>query len=130
MSTRRSRTTSTKGSKATRATKAKGTTTRRRAGSAGNEARGRRGAATAKRRGVGLQQPVRPDAALAEVIGPSPGPRTELTRRIWDYIKGHKLQDPDDRRMIRPDAKLKKVVGAKQKVSMFELAKHLNAHVS
>jgi len=129
MSTRRSRTTSTK---ATKATKGKSTTTRRRAAASagGTEARGRRGAVTAKRRGVGLQQPVRPDAALAEVIGPSPGPRTELTRRMWDYIKGHKLQDPEDRRMIRPDAKLKKVVGAKQKVSMFELAKHLNAHVS
>jgi chromatin remodeling complex protein RSC6 len=110
--------------------KAKSAPTRRRATSAGTQARGRRGAATAKRRGVGLQQPVRPDAALAEVIGPTPAPRTELTRRMWDYIKAHRLQDPDDRRMIRPDTKLQKVVGAKQKVSMFELAKHLNAHVS
>ena len=52
-----------------------------------------------------------------------------MTNRIWKYIKSHNLQDPEDRRMIRPDRVLGRVLGDKEKVSMFEIAGFVNAHV-
>jgi upstream activation factor subunit UAF30 len=69
-----------------------------------------------------------PSAVLAAVIGASPAPRTEVTKKIWDYIKGHKLQDAVNRRMINADEKLKAVFG-KAQVSMFEMAGILNKHL-
>ena len=74
--------------------------------------------------------PMTPDAALAAVIGSAPVPRTEVTKRIWDYIRTHNLQDPNDKRTIRADAKLRPVFGGKDSVTMFELTKHVNAHLS
>jgi chromatin remodeling complex protein RSC6 len=71
-----------------------------------------------------------PSAALAAVIGSKPVPRTEATKKIWDYIKKNKLQDPKERRNINGDANLQKVFGGKKTVSMFELAKLLNSHLS
>jgi upstream activation factor subunit UAF30 len=69
-----------------------------------------------------------PSAMLAAVIGASPAPRTEVTKKIWDYIKSHKLQDAVNRRMINADEKLKAVFG-KAQVSMFEMAGILNKHL-
>jgi chromatin remodeling complex protein RSC6 len=91
--------------------------------------RGQRGGETAKRRQVGIQKPVHPDEALAEIVGARAQARTEMTKRIWKYIKSHNLQDPEDRRMIRPDDTLGRVLGDKDKVSMFEIAGFLNAHL-
>jgi chromatin remodeling complex protein RSC6 len=73
--------------------------------------------------------PQQPDAALAAVIGNDPLPRTEVTKRVWDYIRANNLQDPNDKRTIRADAKLRQVFGGKDSVTMFELTKHVNAHL-
>lgn len=70
-----------------------------------------------------------PDAVLADVIGSKPLPRTEIVKKIWDYIKKYNLQDQKNKRMINADAKLKPLFG-KNQISMFELAKVVNSHVS
>ncbi|MDH4092329.1 MAG: SWIB/MDM2 domain-containing protein [Cyclobacteriaceae bacterium] len=70
-----------------------------------------------------------PSAALAEVVGSKPLPRTEAIKKIWDYIKKNNLQDSKNRRMINADAKLKVLFGGKGQVSMFELAGIVNNHV-
>ncbi len=70
-----------------------------------------------------------PSAALAEVIGNKPSPRTEIIKKIWVYIKKNNLQDPKNKRMINGDAKLKIVFDGKSQVSMFDLAKIINKHV-
>ena len=70
-----------------------------------------------------------PTAILAAVIGDKPAPRTEVTKKIWDYIKKNKLQDAINRRMINADEKLKAVFGGKKQVSMFEMTKLVNAHL-
>ncbi len=72
--------------------------------------------------------PLTPSATLAEVIGNKGMPRTEIVKKIWDYIKKNNLQDKKNRRMINADAKLKPVFG-KDQISMFELAKVVNKHV-
>lgn len=77
-----------------------------------------------------FMKPMRPDAALAAVVGGEPKPRTEVTKKIWDYIKKNKLQDPQNKRMIVADAKLKPVFNGKAKVSMFEMTKLVNKHMS
>jgi upstream activation factor subunit UAF30 len=70
-----------------------------------------------------------PSAALADVIGSKPVPRTEIIKKIWDYIKKNKLQDSKNRRMINADAKLKVLFAGKSQVSMFDLAKIVSKHV-
>jgi chromatin remodeling complex protein RSC6 len=79
--------------------------------------------------GGGFMQKLQPDDALAAVIGSEPQPRTEVTKRIWDYIKANNLQDPKDKRTIKADAKLKKVFDGKDSVSMFEMTKLVNSHL-
>ena len=69
-----------------------------------------------------------PSAALAAIIGDKPMPRTEVTKKVWDYIKKNKLQDAVNRRMINADAKLKEIF-KKAQVSMFEMTKLINAHL-
>lgn len=73
--------------------------------------------------------PLSPSPALAEVVGSKPIPRTEIVKKMWEYIKKNNLQDKKNRRMINADAKLKPVFGNKEQVSMFELAKLVNKHV-
>lgn len=73
--------------------------------------------------------PLSVSPTLAAVIGTKPMPRTEIIKKIWDYIKKNDLQDKKNRRMINGDAKLKEVFGGKAQVSMFELAKIVNDHV-
>ena len=70
-----------------------------------------------------------PSASLAAVIGSSPMPRTEVTKKIWDYIKKNKLQDAINRRLINADEKLRAVFGGKGKVSMFEMTKLVSNHL-
>jgi chromatin remodeling complex protein RSC6 len=73
--------------------------------------------------------PKQPDAALAAVVGSNPIPRTEITKKLWGYIKKNGLQDAKERRMINADDKLKPVFGGKSKVSMFEMTKLVNKHI-
>lgn len=68
--------------------------------------------------------------ALAAVVGSKPLPRTEIIKKIWEYIKKNKLQDSKNRRMINADEKLLTLFGGKKQISMFELAKVVNNHVS
>ena len=71
---------------------------------------------------------MKPSAALAEIVGTKPLPRTEVTKKIWDYIKKNKLQDAINRRMINADEKLRSILG-KAQVSMFEMTKLVNKHL-
>jgi len=87
--------------------------------------------AKAKRKpNAAFMKPMQPDAALGAVIGTKPIPRTEITKKIWVYIKKHDLQDAKNRRMINADAKLKPVFGKKKQVSMFEMTKLISKHIS
>lgn len=79
--------------------------------------------------GAAFMKPMQPDEALAAVVGDEPQPRSEITKRIWDYVKKKKLQDAKDRRMINADDTLKPVFNGKKKVSMFELTKLVNEHL-
>ncbi|HEX2459235.1 MAG TPA: SWIB/MDM2 domain-containing protein, partial [Vicinamibacterales bacterium] len=67
--------------------------------------------------------------ALSEVIGAKPMPRTEVTKRLWVYIKKNKLQDPKNKRMIKADSTLKAVFGGKATVNMFEMTKLVSKHL-
>lgn len=84
---------------------------------------------SARKPNAAFMAPLTPSATLAEVIGAKPIPRTEIIKKIWDYIKKNGLQDKKNRRMINGDAKLKAVFGGKAQVSMFELAKIVSKHV-
>jgi chromatin remodeling complex protein RSC6 len=77
-----------------------------------------------------FMRPMTISAALAAVVGSRPIPRTQVTKKLWDYIKKNKLQDKVNRRMINADAALKKVFGGKSKVSMFEMTKLVSKHLS
>jgi len=72
---------------------------------------------------------MQPSSQLAAVVGNSPMPRTEVTKKIWDYIKKNKLQDAVNKRLINADEKLRAVFGGKQKVSMFEMTKLVSNHL-
>ena len=76
-----------------------------------------------------LQQPLRPSEELAAVVGPGPLPRGEVVSKVWDYIKSNNLQNPEDRREILADDTLKKVFG-KDRVTMFEMNRHLARHLA
>ena len=76
-----------------------------------------------------FMKPLTPSEMLAAVVGASPLPRTEVTKKIWDYIKKNKLQDAINRRLINADEKLKAVFGGKSKVSMFEMTKLVSNHL-
>ena len=77
-----------------------------------------------------FMKPMSPDDMLAEVVGSKAIPRTQVTKKLWEYIKKHKLQDSKNRRMINADEKLKKVFGGKKQVSMFEMTKLVSRHLS
>jgi len=83
----------------------------------------------AKGGGQGLMREVQPSADLAAVVGDKAMPRTEITKKVWDYIKANGLQDAKNRRMINADAKLKPIFGGKKQVSMFEMTKLVNGHL-
>ena len=75
-------------------------------------------------------KPMRPDDVLAEVVGDKPIPRTEITKKLWAYIKKNGLQDTKNKRNINADDKLKAVFGGKKTVNMFEMTKLVAKHVS
>jgi len=75
-------------------------------------------------------KPVTPDAKLAAVVGSNPLPRTEMTKKLWAYIKKNGLQDKKNRRMINADDALKAVFNGKTQVSMFDMTKLVSKHVS
>ena len=77
-----------------------------------------------------FMKPVQPDAVLSAVVGNKPIPRTELTKKLWVYIKKNGLQDSKNRRNINADDKLKQLFGGKSKVDMFEMMKHVNKNLS
>jgi chromatin remodeling complex protein RSC6 len=76
-----------------------------------------------------FMKPVQPDAVLGAVVGSSPMPRTELTKKIWAYIKKNGLQDKKNRRNINADDKLKAVFGGKSQVNMFQMTALVSKHV-
>ena len=76
-----------------------------------------------------FMRPVQPDAAVAEVVGAKPIPRTEVTKRLWAYIKKNGLQDKKNKRMIKSDDALKPVFGGKAQVNMFEMTKLVSKHL-
>ena len=76
-----------------------------------------------------FMKPMTPSSSLAAVVGASPMPRTEVTSKLWGYIKKNNLQDKTNRRMINADDKLKEVFGGKKQVSMFEMTKLVAKHL-
>ena len=75
-------------------------------------------------------KPLQPDAELSVVVGEEPQPRTEINRKIWEYIKSLGLQDTQNKRMINADDKLKAIFGGRKQVSMFEMTKLVSEHLS
>jgi chromatin remodeling complex protein RSC6 len=84
---------------------------------------------TTEKKTTGFSRPLTPSAELAAVIGATPQPRTEVTKLLWEYIKGHNLQNPANKRNILCDAKLKAVMG-KDEVTMFEMTGLVGKHLS
>jgi chromatin remodeling complex protein RSC6 len=84
---------------------------------------------SARKPNAAFMKPVTPSPALAEVIGDKAVPRTEVTKKLWAYIKKNGLQDPKNKRMIRADAALKPVFAGKAQVNMFEMTKLVGKHL-
>src|SRR5215212_5640348 len=84
--------------------------------------------ATTRKPNPALMKPVQPSKELAAVVGSDPLPRPEMISRVWDYIRKNNLQNPENRREILADGKLEPIFG-KKKVTMFEMNKHLAAHL-
>ena len=87
-------------------------------------------ASTPKKPNPALAKPLQPSNELAAVVGSSPLPRTEVVSKVWEYIKANNLQNPENKREILADDKLRAVFGGKDKVSMFEMNKHFAQHLS
>src|ERR1700689_5468558 len=85
---------------------------------------------SARKPNAAFMKPVQPDAPLSPVVGSKPLPRTELTKKLWDYIKKNGLQDKKGSKMINADSALKAVFSGKSKVSMFEMTKLVSGYVS
>jgi chromatin remodeling complex protein RSC6 len=84
---------------------------------------------SARKPNAAFMKPVTPSATLAEVVGAKPMPRTEVTKKLWAYIKKNGLQDQKNKRMIKADAALKAVFGGKATVNMFEMTKLVSKHL-
>ena len=85
--------------------------------------------ATKRKPNAAFMKPVQPSDKLAEVVGSKPMPRTEVTKKLWAYIKKNGLQDKKNKRMIKADDALKPVFGGKAQVNMFEMTKLVNKHL-
>jgi upstream activation factor subunit UAF30 len=83
----------------------------------------------ARKANAAFMKPVTPSATLAGVVGSKPIPRTEVTKRLWAYIKKNGLQDQKNKRMIKADESLKAVFGGKSTVNMFEMTKLVSKHL-
>ena len=77
-----------------------------------------------------FMKPMQPSSALSSIVGSKPLPRTEVTKKLWAYIKKNKLQDAKNKRNINADSNLLSVFGGKKQVSMFEMTKLVNKHLS
>ena len=86
-------------------------------------------AATKRKPNAAFMKAMTPSAVLAAVVGMNPLPRTEVTKKIWDYIKRNRLQDSINKRLINADEKLRAVFGGKRQVSMFEMTKLVSNHL-
>jgi upstream activation factor subunit UAF30 len=84
---------------------------------------------TTRKPNAAFMKPVQPSPALAEVVGAKPIPRTEVTKKLWAYIKKNGLQDSKNKRMIKADPTLKTVFGGKATVNMFEMTKLVGKHL-
>jgi chromatin remodeling complex protein RSC6 len=84
---------------------------------------------TDRKPNASLMKPVQPDDALAVIVGSTPVPRGELTKKLWDYIKKNKLQDEKNKTLINADDALNVVFGGKKQVSMFEMTKLVSGHI-
>ena len=118
---KKAKTTRRKKAKTTRTKKAK--TTKKRATKAKKKGK------TSRKPNAAFMRPLAPSAHLAKVVGSSPLPRTQVVKKLWNYIKKHNLQDPNNRRQIVADSVLRPIFG-KPKVSMFEMAKIVNKHLT
>ena len=96
---------------------------------ASKKAPAKKKAASKRKPNAAFMKAMQPDASLSAVIGTSAMPRTEVTKKIWMYIKKNGLQDQKNRRMINADDKLRDVFGGKKQVSMFEMTKLVNKHM-
>ena len=76
-----------------------------------------------------FMKPMTPSAALSEVVGSKAMPRTEVTKKLWEYIRSHGLKDPENKTFIKADDKLRPVFDGKDRVSMFEMTKLVSGHV-
>jgi len=84
---------------------------------------------SARKPNAAFMRPVTPSATLSEVVGAKPMPRTEVTKKLWAYIKKNGLQDKKNKRMINADDKLKAVFGGKGSVNMFAMTKLVSKHL-
>ncbi|HXN55912.1 MAG TPA: SWIB/MDM2 domain-containing protein [Myxococcales bacterium] len=85
---------------------------------------------SARKPNAAFMKPMTPSAALAKVVGDKPMPRTEVVKKIWAYVKKHDLQDKKERRNINADENLREVFKGKKTVTMFEMTKYVNEHLS
>jgi chromatin remodeling complex protein RSC6 len=97
--------------------------------SAGEQQEGLMAKGTGRSAGGGLARPVQPSADLAKITGSSPLPRSQVVSKVWDHIRKNNLQNPQNKREIVADATLKPIFGGKDRVSMFEMNKHLSNHL-
>lgn len=112
-------------------TAAKGGATRSAAKGGATKGAAKGGAAkTGRAPNPAFMRPMRPSAELGAVVGAEPMPRSEITKRVWDYIKKNGLQDQKNKRQINADDRLRAVFGGKANVSMFEMTKLVNGHLS
>jgi chromatin remodeling complex protein RSC6 len=93
------------------------------------DAQGKATKGAAKKPASAFLKPLQPSPELAAIVGSAPLPRPEVVSKVWEYIKTHKLQNPQNKREIMADEKLQAVFGGKNKVSMFEMNKHLARHL-
>lgn len=84
---------------------------------------------TKDKKNSAFMRPIQVSEALADIVGQGPMPRTEVTKKIWEYIKKHKLQDQNNKRMINPDNKLAKVLGSPQPIDMFKMTSKVSKHI-
>lgn len=85
--------------------------------------------AAEKKKASAFMKPVQVSDTLAEVVGKGPMPRTEVTKKLWEYIKKHKLQDTKNKRNINPDQKLAKVLGSPNAIDMFQMTSKISKHL-
>jgi chromatin remodeling complex protein RSC6 len=111
-----------------KAKKAK-TATKAKAKSAKTATKAKSAKKSGRKPNAAFMAPLTPSAALAEVVGSKPLPRTDVTKKLWAYIKKNGLQDQKNKRMIKADDNLKPVFGGKSTVNMFEMTKLVSKHL-